>query len=316
MSGRVFGESVADLIAWAVEEVRRDLPRPVAHLGRRVVADRYELSPQGRLSPTGQVLRSWLGVLSRTDNTTAARGGRADGVELALSEAAVFRTQADVNPVIARRGDAALRARLQQHSPLPPEQAVLAYSLAGLGRDGRIVVDVAVAHRAAVETARHLARERAARWQVVADRSQGAPLVFADSKAGEKRSLWRNVVLRSLIIAAAALVCLSAVSHRFEREADHIVAQRDRLLEEVRHLRLQRAAQDDIEPALLFARSHTGLPDLLDGLADVMAHPDMPAAVARIDLQSPDAVRILPTESGLGSLSIALDVSPTEESGS
>ncbi|ABI67056.1 hypothetical protein Mmar10_2774 [Maricaulis maris MCS10] len=315
-SGRAFSDTVAGLAAWAVEEVRRDLPRPVLEAGRRVIADRYDVSSGGQLLPVGQVLRSWLGTISRTDDRAAARKAEAGHVELVLPGSEIFRTRVDVNAVISRRGDDALRARLQQHSPLPQQRAVLAYSLVGPGDAGRVLVDVAVAHRARVEEAARMAREKSTRWQVVADRPDAKPLIFADSQAGAETRLWHSPVVRALVVAAAVIVCLAAVSDRYERQADRIEAQRDILLVEARDLRLQRSVQAEVEPALLFAQSYTGLGDLLDGMADAMTDPDMPDAIARLDLQSPDALRVLPTDPGLGSRLLSLGGSVDAESGS
>ncbi|MFY0636294.1 hypothetical protein [Maricaulis maris] len=315
-SGRALGETIAGLAAWAVEEVRRDLPRPVLEAGRSVIADRYDVSTEGQLHPIGQVLRSWLGTLIRSDDRAAARKAKADRVELVLPDAEIFRTRVDVNAIISRRGDAALRARLQQHSPLPPQRAVLAYALVGPGTAGRITVDVAVAHRATVERAARLARERSDKWQIVADRSDASPLILADSKAGADVRLWQSPVVRVLVAVAAALICLAAVSDRFERQADRIAAQRDILLEEARDLRRQRSVRAEVEPALLFAESYVGLGDLLDGLADAMTDPDMPDAIARLDLQSPDAVRVLPADPARGSILLPLGRPTDAESGS
>ncbi|MAC89915.1 MAG: hypothetical protein CMF73_11425 [Maricaulis sp.] len=312
--GRAVGDSIADLAAWAIEEVRRDLPPSILRLGRRAIANRYDLTPGGGLKPAGQVLRSWIGALSWTNEGAAARGSRADRIELALPDAAILRFRVDVNPVIARRGNVALRSRLQQHSPVPADRSVLAWSLVGPGPDGRILVDVAIAYRTAVDQAISLAREQGNRWRIVASREDGPPLVFADSDTDTERPVWRNTVVRTLIIVTAALICMSAISDRFGREAGSIAAQRDLLLEEASSLRMQHAAQVDVEPALLVARSYARLPDLLDGLAEVFSDSDGPAAIARLDLQSPDAVRVLPTESGSASVLIALSVPPIEDS--
>ena len=312
--GRAFGESVASLAAWAVEAVRRDLPRPVLEAGRSVIADRYDVSSEGQLRPVGQVLRSWLGALTRSDDRAAARKAKAPRVELVLPDAEIYRTRVDVNAIISRRGDAALRARLQQHSPLPPQRAVLAYSLVGPGSGGRITVDVAVARRETVENAARLARERSDRWQVVADRPDASPLILADSRAGAETRLWQNPGVGALLAAAAALICLAAVSDRFERQADRIAAQRDILLAEARDLRLQRSVRAEVEPALLFAQSYIGLGDLLDGLADAMTDPDMPDAIARLDLQPPDAIRVLPADPALGSILLPLGRATDPES--
>lgn len=299
--------TVTSVVRWACEQVRADLPDALVQWGRQPVANRYALSRNGEPEPAGQVCRSWLGAETRlsAEDRLLAGPPSAYAVELALDERAVHRERVSINAAIARRGDAAIRARLQRHCPIPPDQADIGYRLAGPDGPDRVAVEIAIARKQDVDAARGLAGEMGRHWTVVAPGGQASVLVLAASDGSGQTQAWQSPVLRFGLVVLAGMALLAALGARFERQAEALDAQRDQLVSLTRQVREDRTARQIAEPALQARESYASLPELLEALAQLPLREEATGGLARIDLQPPDALRLLPASPQRGTVSLS-----------
>jgi hypothetical protein len=291
-------DAVTEIFGWAFQRARADLPNPVVQWGRRPVARRFVLGPAGLLQPDGHVERSWFGKISRVTGPHPATRAASSlkKIEICLPDPSVHRTIVDVNPAIARRGDAVLRTRLLRHCPLPVDRAALTYRIDGIGDNGRVRVDLAIAHRRDVYMASSLGAETADVWSVVIEAGSKTALQIASSESAASPSLSRSPAVRLLLIALMALVCLSAFVDRSERRAEHMAMRREAVLADVRLLRERRLAREEVEPVLRHQAAYAPLTGLLDGLSALSNSAGLvEGQIARIDLVPPDGLRVLPT---------------------
>lgn len=307
--------AVTSLVRWALEQVRADLPDALVQWGRQPVANRYVQSRSGDPEPAGQVCRSWLGAETRLSVGDRLPAGppSAYAVELALDDRAVHRERVSINAAIARRGDAAIRARLQRHCPIPPDQADIGYRLAGPDGSDRVMVDIAIARKQDVDAARKLAGELGRDWTVVAPGSRNGVLVLAASGTSGPAKAWQSPVLRLGLVVLAGLAFLAAVGTRLERQAEALDTQRDQLVSLTRQVREARAARQTAEPALQARASYAALPELLEVLEQLPGREEVAGGLARIDLQPPDALRLLPASPQNGTVSLPFGTTPNRE---
>lgn len=311
-------DAVTEIFGWALQRARADLPDPVAQWGRRPIARRFVLGPAGLLQPDGHVERSWFGKVSRvTGPHPASRAGPSlKTVEICLPDQRVHRTIVNVNQAIARRGDAVLRTRLLRHCPIPVDRAELAYRIDGIGDDGRVRIDLAIAHSRDVQVASSLGTETADAWSVVTEAGSKAALQIASSQSAASQSLSRSPVVRLALIALMALVCLSAFVDRSERRAEQMAMRREAVLADVRMVRERRLAREQVEPVLRIEAAYAPLPDLLDGLAALSNSTELEGLIARIDLVPPDGLRVLPTATSGSTLVISFGPASDIDTGS
>jgi hypothetical protein len=289
-----------------LDQVRADLPDAMVQWGRHPVANRYALGPDGACAPAGQVCRSWLGAETRlsAEDRLSAGPPLAGAVELALSDGAVHQERVSINAAIARRGDAAIRTRLQRHCPIPPDQAEIAYRLAGPDGPDRVVVEIAIARKHDVDAARQVAGELGPDWTVVAGGAAGSVFALASSEASGTAQGWRSPVLRFGLVVLAGLALLAALGARFDRQAEALDARRDQLVGQTRQVREARDARALAEPALQAREGYASLPELLEALAQLPGREESAGGLSRIDLQPPDALRVLPTSPQRGTASL------------
>ena len=78
-------------------------------------------------------------------------------------------------------------------------------------------------------------------------------------------------------------------------------------------MREARAARQTAEPALQARASYAALPELLEVLEQLPGREEVAGGLARIDLQPPDALRLLPASPQNGTVSLPFGTTPNRE---
>ena len=249
------GGSLSHSLRWLADGALSILPSALSERGWRAANALYEHAPDGALTSLGQVEHSWSGAKRRA---AAAETTKALPAIITLAPRLVFLTKADLPLAAKATLSKTIALRMDELSPIPPEQAAFAIGPSAVVGD-RLHVEVAIARKKTLE-----AIEQSERNQSVAAICAGLTergeieFEFARSKPAKAKAE-NKLMAAGLMLWLSLLLALSAFAARQERMLANFDARQTTLRQELRDLR---ATEDSMNLLRQFAPASFSLGDV------------------------------------------------------
>lgn len=248
---------------WAFREASRPLAGPLRHAGVRRRMDIVRPRADGRLVHAGVAQQSWLGHW-RSLSTAQGRKGREAVILMPAGK--VLRRRLVLGPAACAHAGDAVTHRFAELCPIPLDEALWSWRVAGPAPGGGCEVEIAIARRHEAEALLHAATGRGG--TLAADLEEDGPVhILARREAAGARPAGLILALVVLAVAFAGW----ATGWRLDRDIAALEARREALLAESRTLRAEAEAAEMLAPIIARQNAYPDLDDVLRGLETGMA---------------------------------------------
>lgn len=249
------GGSLSHALRWLADGALSILPAALSERGWRAANALYEYAPDGALTSLGQIDHSWSGARRRTAATETTNALPAI---VTLAPRLVFFTKADL-PLAAKTTLAkTIALRMDELSPIPPEEAAFAVGPSAMVGD-RLHVDVAIARKKTLEAIEQSQRNRSVA-AICAGLTERGEIEFEFTRSNPARAKAAiKLMAAGLMLWLSILLALSAFAARQERMLASFDGRQTALRQELRDLK---ATEDRIGLLQQFAPASFSLGDV------------------------------------------------------
>ncbi|MCP2671234.1 hypothetical protein NHF40_09890 [Maricaulaceae bacterium EIL42A08] len=195
--------ALGDLLDWAFDQLRPVTPGAVAKAGQRSARTLVRLDRDAAPIPEGALATSLMGEVHRISGD---RPRSTRGVVGVLDPAHQYTIITQLSEAAAHAGRSALALRLDQLSPIPPQDVVFAHRRLSPEGEVPVRVEVSIARRSAVDAAKASLASMDPRWRLVgALSSSGRPELEFGRSTSQPLGLGLKVAMVSALLAATLL---------------------------------------------------------------------------------------------------------------
>ena len=240
---------------WYLDGVRALAPRTVSEWGWRAKSRLIELDRHGKIERRHIAERSTLGARRLIPDDAAQNLP----IDVALPDANIYRTQLSLPPEAANNIANTVGLRLDQLSPIPPEDSCFAIGNTEKTSDGRIKAEIALTKKKTIAAV----KERFANADlgvIGAAADQVGTFGFTFETGALQQQAQKQRWISPVIMGAAFVLCSLAIDVHLSQQQQALESYEVEILSALKDLRPARALFDSNDSALLqHARSETSL---------------------------------------------------------
>lgn len=262
---------------WLVEGLGVFCPPALRRLGMKPHAVLLEKADDDGFNEV-LIEKSWLG---ETRLSTTGIPDHSLPAILALTGSAYYQTELSLPKAAGRTLTATVGLRLQDISPIPPEDATFAVGKPRKSSDGRITAPIAIARKSSIAGMATLSDRNIAAIGAKPDRNGNLQFIFECEKTHKTQS--KLVTPSALLVLAAFTFLFTAFDFQLSKRLRNMEAYETDIRAELQTLRPIAALLDNADGRFLMRQNGTASQVLFGTLSDRIAYLPGNARIIRIE---------------------------------